>query len=153
MSILSAAELDPGTEVRGSALPSVLRHSASVPESTIDTEFAQLNFFADDLLEVNFTPRTELKVPMVVELLTHADAWPEHRAKYLLIDISGLDSVDADVSCIFNSTTKGVRIALLGAGPADRVLARFFIRKINPSRQLTYVESRHDALAFLFEHD
>lgn len=116
---------------------------------TQESEHAELTFHTNELLEISFKPHTELTVPTVTGLLATANTRLEHRIKYLLIDICGLDRVDAEVSRIFNSETGGIRIALLGAGPTDRVLARFFARKIDPLRRHTYTERRQDALAFL----
>lgn len=127
------------------------RYTESLPAWTHESEHAQLTFFPSDLLEVKFRPRTELTVETVTELLALPAARLEHTVKYLLVDICGLDRVDADVPCLFNPMTEGMRIALLGSGPTDRVLARFFMRKIDPLRRFTYVESRQDALAFLLE--
>lgn len=129
------------------------RHTECPPAWTHESEHAQLAFFPSELLEVKFRARTELTVETVTELLKLADARLDRPVKYLLVDICGLDRVDADVPCLFNPVTEGMRIALLGAGPTDRVLARFFMRKIDPLRRFTYVESRQDALAFLLEND
>jgi hypothetical protein len=123
-----------------------------VPVSTEDHEHAQLTFHGNELLEVVFMPHTDLKVPILVALIARVGLEPERRVKYLLVDIRGLDSVDAEVAGIFNSVSKGICVALLGSGPADRVLARFFMRKIDPLRQLSYVENRRDALTYLLEH-
>jgi hypothetical protein len=134
-------------------LPSMPQSTESRPVWTQQSEQAQLTFFANELLEISFSPRTELTVPTVMKLMAFLDARIQRRIKYLLVDIGGLDRVDADVSRVFNSMTKGMSIALLGAGPADRVLARFFVRKIDPLRRFTYTERRQDALTFLLEND
>lgn len=135
-------------------------HAASMPEGTAqhpvwsqDSKHARLTFFANELLEVEFPSRTLLSVQMVRELWDLADARLERKVKYLLVDLCGIDGVKSDVTALIDLMTEGMRTALLGAGPADRVLARFFMRKVNPARSYTYVESRQDALAFFHEDD
>lgn len=153
MSSIPSLEMNRGAMNWTETLPSMLQSTESRPVWTQQSEQAQLTFFANELLEISFSPRTELTVPTVMELLAFLDARIQRRIKYLLVDIGGLDRVDADVSRVFNSMTKGMSIALLGAGPADRVLARFFVRKIDPLRRFTYTEGRQDALTFLLEND
>lgn len=153
MGNIPVVEMDFETPDRPADIPAIAQSTGFLPISTVDCEQALLTFRGDGLFEVNFKPRTELKIPVMVDLLARVDTEAEQRVKYLLVDLGGLDSVDADVAGIFNSTCKGIRIALLGSGPADRVLARFFMRKLDPLRQLSYVESRRDALAFLLDHD
>ena len=153
MSTIPVVEMDFEAPDQRSDIPAASQSTDFLPISTMDCEHALLTFRGKELLEVNFKPRTELKIPVMVDLLARVDTELERRVKYLLVDLGGLDAVDADVAGIFNSICKGIRIALLGAGPADRVLARFFMRKIDPLRQLSYVESRQDALTFLLEHD
>ncbi|NKG19429.1 hypothetical protein [Paeniglutamicibacter terrestris] len=153
MSSIPSLEMNRGAMNWPEALPSMLHSTESRPVWTQENEHAQLTFFANELLEISFSPRTELTAPTAMELLAIANARLEHRIKYLLIDICSLDRIDVEVSRIFNSVTEGIRIALLGAGPTDRVLARFFVRKIDPLRRFTYTERRQDALAFLLEND
>ncbi|MFL4477653.1 hypothetical protein ACIPUB_05145 [Paeniglutamicibacter sp. ORCA_105] len=153
MGNIPVVEMDFEAPDRPAGVAAAAQSTDFLPISTMDCEHALLTFRGNELLEVTFRPRTELKIPVVVGLLALVDAELERRVRYLLVDIGGLDSVDADVADIVNSTCKGIRIALLGSGPADRVLARFFMRKIDPLRQLSYVESRQDALTFLLEHD
>ena len=153
MGNIPVVEMDFEAPDRSADLPAAAQSTDFLPISTMDCEHALLTFRGNELLEVNFKPRTELKIPVMVDLLARVDTELERRVKYLLVDIRGLDSVDADVAGVFNSTCKGIGIALLGSGPADRVLARFFMRKIDSLRRLSYVESRQDALTFLLEHD
>lgn len=123
------------------------------PVWTHSSRHADLTFFANELLEVNFRPGTVLTLETVRELLRLADARLERKVKYLLVDLCGIDSVKPNALALIIPMTDGMRTALLGFGTADRVLARFFLRKLNPIHQFTYVESRHEALAFLHAND
>ena len=69
---------------------------------------------------------------------------------HLVIDISGLDDVEADVPPFFNGLIRNLRVAMLGSGPADQVLARFFMRKLDGDRTCAYFERRSDAVEFVF---
>ena len=120
---------------------------------TTGNERAELTFFAPELIEAKFHPGTVLTLETVRELWDLADAHLERKIKYLIVDLCGLDRVKADATAMLDPMTDGIRVALLGTGPADRVLAKFFMRSFNPARQFTYVESRQDALAFLFDVD
>ncbi|WP_181578484.1 hypothetical protein [Arthrobacter sp. AQ5-05] len=142
--------------VSGQADPA--RDAAPPPEApgqtpvwTIDNERAELTLVGSELLEAKFHPGTVLTLETARELWGLADAHLERKIKYLIVDLCGLDGVKADATAMLDPMTDGIRVALLGTGPADRVLARFFMRSFNPARQFTYVESRQDALAFLFE--
>lgn len=152
MGILPAPEMDLVGQDRLAGVFQGPPSTELLPISTLESRHALLTFHGLDLLEVQFKPRTVLTAVMVVELLDRIASVPEQRVKYLLIHICGLDAVDSDVPWIFNSSTEGIRIALMGAGPADRVLARFFMRKLDPSREMAYVEGRQDALEFLLRN-
>ncbi|MDQ0094607.1 hypothetical protein [Paeniglutamicibacter psychrophenolicus] len=127
--------------------------TAEQPVWSQNIKHARLTFFANELLEVDFHPRTVLSVETVRELWGLADARLERKVKYLLVDVCGIDSVKPNVTALIDPMTEGMRTALLGSGPADRVLARFFMRKVDPARRYMYVESRQDALAFFHEDD
>lgn len=138
-------------------LPSVAgpvpRDAVQHPVWSQDSRYARLKFFANELLEVEFRPRTVLAVETVRELWDLADTRLERKVQYLLVDLCGLDSVKSDVASLIDHMTEGMRIALLGSGPADRVLARFFMRKVDPGRRYAYFENRQDALAYFHEND
>ncbi|MDO2935652.1 hypothetical protein Q2T94_15190 [Paeniglutamicibacter sulfureus] len=152
MTIIPAIGMIPGGPEEPASILGTPGSADVLTMPTMESGPALLTFHGNELLEIDFKPRTELTVPMVLELLEDIGK-AERRVRYLLVDICGLDSIDPEVSCIFNSTTKGVRSVFQGSGPADRVLARFFMRKIDTSRRFTYVENRQDALAFLLNHE
>lgn len=117
----------------------------STPESA-------LTYFDNHMLEIRFVLGTRFKHAGATEITRASLSHPGSPIKYLLIDISGLDDVDMCISSYFDEITQGIPVALVGSGPADRVLARFFMRKIDPLHRCGYVESRSAALEFLGRH-
>ncbi|WP_411730555.1 hypothetical protein [Paeniglutamicibacter sp.] len=111
----------------------------------------QIRYFDDDLLEVSFTPGTVLTISMVQDILNALTSRLETKTGHLLANISGLSNVDTDVARVFSKFSRNVRVALLGSGPADQVLARFFMRNLHPEHLCAYVEGREEAIAFLYK--
>ncbi|MFJ6416694.1 hypothetical protein [Paeniglutamicibacter sp. NPDC091659] len=111
---------------------------------------ARMAFFEDHVLEVCFQPGTILALSTLEEMLGYYEERADEVHPHLIIDISGLDDVDADVPSLFNALSRNLRVAMLGSGPADQVLARFFMRKLDGDRTCAYFERRSDAVEFVF---
>ncbi len=112
--------------------------------------YAALTYFTDDILEIVLDPDTRFSTSLVFGIVNEFSARCETRAGRVLIDISGITSMENDVARVFGQITASMRVALLGFGPADRVLARFFMRKLDSKNSCIYVEERQQALDFLY---
>ncbi|MFF5793079.1 hypothetical protein ACFY5D_13615 [Paeniglutamicibacter sp. NPDC012692] len=106
-------------------------------------------FFEDHILEIYFPPGTMLALSTLEEMSEYYEERTNEVYPHLLIDISGLDDVEADVPPYFNGLIRNLRVAMLGSGPADRVLARFFMRKLDGGRTCAYFEQGSDAVEFV----
>ncbi|GAA1496726.1 hypothetical protein GCM10009628_17290 [Paeniglutamicibacter kerguelensis] len=113
---------------------------------------ARMAFFADDLLEIRFKAGTTLSLSTMMEMLDYFERQASGLRAHLVIDISGLDDVEADVPPRFNRLIRNLRAAMLGSGPADQVLARFFMRKLDGDRTCAYFERRSDAVEFVLRN-
>lgn len=118
-------------------------------DSTSETT---LTYFENEMLEISFVHGTRFKLSSATEVTRTALAHTGSTIRYLLIDVSGLDDVDMCLSTYFDEVSEGIPVSLLGSGPADQVLARFFMRKIDPLHRCSYAETRADALEFLQKH-
>lgn len=107
-------------------------------------------YFDNGLLEMSFTPDTVLTSPMVHDILVLLSSRLGSDPSHMLANISGLNNVDGDATRVFSKVSTMMRIALLGTGPADRVLARFFMRGLPEDLTCHYAEERAKAMAFLF---
>lgn len=110
---------------------------------------ARTEFFENHILEISFKAGTTLTLSTVQEILAYFEAQANDLRAHLVVDISGLDDVEADVPPYFNGLIRNLRVAMLGSGPADQVLARFFMRKLDGDRTCAYFERRSDALEFV----
>ena len=110
-----------------------------------------MSYFENDPLEISFEPGTALTVPMMQEILESIAPRLETTTGHLLISICGINTVDGDAARVFTKISTNMRVALLGAGPADRVLARFFMRNLPSDLACRYTQGREEALDFLYE--
>ena len=108
-----------------------------------------MTFFEDHILEVQFKTGTTLTLAMLVEMLEQFESRSSGLAARLIVDISGLDDIGPDVPAYFNSLIRNLRVGVLGSGPADQVLARFFMRKLDEDHTCAYFERRNDAVEFV----
>ncbi|MDO5745259.1 MAG: hypothetical protein Q4P23_12405 [Micrococcaceae bacterium] len=117
---------------------------------TASVSRARLSYYTPDLLELDFSLGTRLTLPLVHDILDEFSARCEHKTGRLLVYVSRISSVDAEVVRAFSKITSTMRVALLGFGPADRVLTKFFMRNHDPQHPCAYVEERGEALDFLY---
>lgn len=117
------------------------------------TSQATLRYFGNELLEIRFAAGSRFKLSNATEITRACVEHAGSKISYMLFDISGLDDLDMGLSSYFDEVAEGIPVALVGTGPADQVLARFFMRKIDPLHRCLYVESRAAALKFLARHD
>lgn len=110
-----------------------------------------ISYFDNDLLEISFEPGTALTLPMMQEILESLTPRLETKTGHLLVSICGINNVDAEAARVFSKISTTMRVVLLGAGPADRVLARFFMRNLPADLPCRYTEGREEAMAFLYE--
>lgn len=109
-----------------------------------------LSYFDNGLLEMGFPPDTVLTSSMVQDILALLSSRLKSDPRHMLANISGLNNVDGDATRVFSKVSTMMRIALLGTGPADRVLARFFMRGLPEDLTCHYTQDRAEAMSFLF---
>ena len=110
---------------------------------------SRMAFFEDHVLDIRFKAGTTLTLSSMQEMLAYFEKQENELRAHLIIDISGLDDVEADTPPFFNGLIRNLKVAILGSGPADQVLARFFLRKLDGDRACAYFERRSDAVEFV----
>lgn len=103
--------------------------------------FGWMTLSADDVLEIGFVPGTLLSAQVTEEMHRQYKSRFKEPDVHLIVDISGVDGVAAGVPKQFSAMIPRARVAILGEGPADRVLARFFMRKLSPGHNCSYFEN------------
>lgn len=112
--------------------------------------FVDMVYFDNDLLEMDFVWDTVLNSSMIKDVLELLSSRLPSTAGHLLVNISGLNNVEYDTTRIFSKFAGSLRLALIGTGPADLVLARFFMRNLPADLPCLYAQTREEAMAFLF---
>ncbi|GAA4365396.1 hypothetical protein [Paeniglutamicibacter cryotolerans] len=92
------------------------------------------------MLEIGFFPGTTLNVAMFVEMQQQYFARNHEADAPVFVDVSGLDGVAGGVAERFSHGVARNRVALLGSGPTDRVLARFLMGKLGQKHHCAYFE-------------
>jgi hypothetical protein len=67
----------------------------------------------------------------------------------LLIDISGVRSIDRDARAVLGDAQMSTAVALVGSGPVDRVLGNFVLGGQRPACPVTFFASKAEAIAWL----
>lgn len=77
------------------------------------------------------------------------------RKRPVLIDVSGLNSINDDARDVYLRSTVVAAFGLLGSSPVDRVLAHYLLRAQLPGIPARYFSSESEALTWLetFTHD
>ncbi|WP_183509481.1 hypothetical protein [Paeniglutamicibacter cryotolerans] len=114
--------------------------------------FSRMTFSEDNVLEVGFSPGTTLTVATFMHMQEQYFSRTSELDAHLIIDISGLDGVAVGVAEYFSKVVSKNRVAILGSGPADRVLARFFIRKLLRDHSCAYFERFSAAREHVLTH-
>ncbi|WP_051477281.1 STAS/SEC14 domain-containing protein [Arthrobacter sp. Br18] len=70
-------------------------------------------------------------------------------ARPLLIDISGVLSIDREARAVLGRASVSTAIALLGSSPVDRVIGSFLLGGQPPSCPVEFFSSRSEALEWL----
>lgn len=107
-----------------------------------------------NILEVTFVPGCALDSTLLNEVARGAESIIEHTPVHVLVDISSLVRVDPPAATAFSTYDGLGRVAILGFGPADRVLARFFMTATTSeaTAEMSYFEERSAAFAYLGGH-
>jgi hypothetical protein len=67
----------------------------------------------------------------------------------LLIDISGVKSIDRDARAVLGDARMSTAVALLGSSPVDRVLGNFVLGGRPPTCPVSFFASKSEAIAWL----
>ncbi|WP_258804117.1 STAS/SEC14 domain-containing protein [Pseudarthrobacter sp. NS4] len=68
----------------------------------------------------------------------------------MLVDMEGVGAVTRQARAVFSIPCAASRVALLGSGPVDRVLATFIVG-VSPPCSTRFFTSREDALKWLLQ--
>jgi hypothetical protein len=80
-----------------------------------------------------------------IRTLAGEKRWP------LLMDVTGVASVDRETRTVYSASTTISAYALLGATPVDQVLAHFFLGTESPGHPAAFFVSEADAMEWLRE--
>lgn len=105
--------------------------------------------FEDSILEIGFLPGTMLTRAAMEDMVDHFKERANKVRAHFIIDLSGIDNLEVDVAARVDRIIRNSRVALLGSGPADKVLARFLMRKLDPERTCEYFERRANAVEYV----
>lgn len=111
-----------------------------------------MTFTAERVLEIGFSSGTILTVAALVEMQEQFLSRSRGLDARMIIDVSGLDGVAIGIPPLFSKVVAKNRAAILGSGPADRVLARFFMRKLLREHQCAYFEHWGAAREYVVTH-
>ncbi len=67
----------------------------------------------------------------------------------LLIDISGVRSIDRDARAVLGDARMSTAVALLGSSPVDRVLGNFVLGGQHPACPVSFFASKSEAMTWL----
>jgi hypothetical protein len=67
----------------------------------------------------------------------------------LLIDISGVKSIDRDARAVLGDARMSTAVALLGSSPVDRVLGNFVLGGRHPTCPVSFFASKSEAIEWL----
>lgn len=104
-----------------------------------------------DLVEVSFGSGCVLEADIVNEVAHGVGGLMENPPVRVLIDVSGLARVEPAAAAKFRKVEGVSRLALIGYGPADQVLARFFMTSMagGTNVPIDYFQDRAAAFEYL----
>jgi hypothetical protein len=104
----------------------------------------------DDVLYLRWAPGVQITHPVAVQAARALEALNEGQILPLIVVMGGIDGVTLQARLGMNSYTGFARIALIGDGPVDEVLAGFAYSSPTSTR---YFSSESEALGWIREVD
>jgi hypothetical protein len=104
----------------------------------------------DDVLYLRWAPGVQITHPVAVEAARALEALSAGQILPLIVVMGGIDGVTLQARLGMNSYSGFARIALIGDGPVDEVLAGFAYSSPTSTR---YFTSESEALAWIREVD
>jgi hypothetical protein len=101
---------------------------------------------ADDVLYLRWAPAVQITHPVAVEAARGLEALSGGATLPLIVVMGGIDGVTLQARLGMNSYSGFARIALVGDGPVDEVLAGFAYSSPTSTR---YFTSESEALAWI----
>ena len=127
-------------------------HAISVNPWTWTGLCSSMTLSEERVLKIGFSPGTTLTVAALVEMQGEFLARSRGLDVHLIVDVSGLDGVAVGIPTHFSKIAAKNRVAILGAGPTDRVLARFFLSKLPREHRCAYFEHWGSAREYVVTH-
>ncbi|MGO4586646.1 STAS/SEC14 domain-containing protein [Arthrobacter sp. 2RAF6] len=102
----------------------------------------------DGFIHVIWRPKGTIEAADAFAAMAALDEVCRGSEHALLVDMAMMEDLSRDARSIF-STCAASRIALLGSGPVDRVIASFFLGVRKPRCPSRFFTSRNEAMAWL----
>ncbi|OMH31158.1 STAS/SEC14 domain-containing protein [Tersicoccus sp. Bi-70] len=110
-----------------------------------------LTFDADGILHFVMEPHLRLDGVRAQNAVDLTNEWADGRRIAVLVDITGMISVDRDVRRVLTQPSAAAALAVLGGSSVERVLANFVISVTNVPCPIQYFRSEDQARAWLLQ--
>ena len=106
----------------------------------------------DGVIHVLWKPRGTIEAADALAAMVAVNEVCGESERPMLVDLALMDGFSRDARSMFSTPCAASRIALLGSGPVDRVIASFFL-SVRPPCPGRFFTSRNEAMGWLAQTD